>query len=119
MEIALSSRLSVELRCATAIDYNIPGNTVVGNMKEHTQIDYMRKNVAAALADREWTQSQLARRSGISRDRVCKFLNGFTPSHSVRGELILALSNALEIPLDSLAVSPKRFRIPREMNATG
>lgn len=56
--------------------------------------------LAKALVEDEMTQSELALRSGVSRETICKLSRNRT---KCRASLIVALAYALDLPPEALA----------------
>jgi len=62
----------------------------------------MRQIIRDEMQRRQWSQSELARRCGLLRHRVCEYLNG---TRDVYVETLVRILDALE-----LEVRPRRWR---------
>jgi transcriptional regulator with XRE-family HTH domain len=62
----------------------------------------MRQIIRTELERRGWSQSELARQTGLLRHRVCEYLNG---GRDVYAETLLRILDALE-----LEIRPRRRR---------
>ena len=67
--------------------------------RDDAQAETTGKRIRAVRERRGWTQTELARRSGVGRDQV----NDYEQARTVPGTTVLvALAKALEVTLDAL-----------------
>ena len=56
--------------------------------KDKTTLSELRALVLKAMKDKDWKQSDVARRSGLSRVKVCRILKGTDPRYTEAMRLI-------------------------------
>lgn len=62
-------------------------------------VEALAANLTAALAERGWSQAELARRSGEPLMQVSKMVRG---TQQIRLAAVVRVARALEVPVDTL-----------------
>lgn len=67
-------------------------------------------NLQRLLVDRGWSQSELARRSGVTQATISRCLSS---QYAMSGPVLKRLADALDVSMDRLCATPEESSLPR------